>query len=57
MIGCSLKVAMSRRISGVKDPPAADAPEDIQKYSYRKFRDRFKLLEQIFVNSGELIVS
>jgi hypothetical protein len=25
-----LKDAMSRRISGVKAPPAADAPEDIQ---------------------------
>jgi hypothetical protein len=40
IIGCLLKDAISWRISGVKDPPAADAPEDIQKYSYRKVRER-----------------
>jgi hypothetical protein len=38
MMGCSLKDAMSRRISGVNAPPAADAPEDIHKYSHRKVR-------------------
>jgi hypothetical protein len=33
MMGCSLNDAMSRRISGVNAPPAADAPEDIYEHS------------------------
>jgi hypothetical protein len=36
MMGCSLKDAMSRRISGVNAPPTADAPENIYKHSYKK---------------------
>jgi hypothetical protein len=31
MMGCLLKDAISRRMSGVKAPPAADAPEDIHE--------------------------
>jgi hypothetical protein len=31
MIGCLLKDAISPRISGVKAPPAAAAPEEIHK--------------------------
>lgn len=48
MMGCSLKDAMSWRISGVNAPPAADAPEDICKHSEKKVRSKIALTHRYF---------
>lgn len=46
IIGCLLKDAISRRMSGVKAPPAADAPEDIYESQMNKIPTTTELVSQ-----------
>jgi len=46
MIGCLLKDAISRRMSGVKAPPAAAAPEDIYESQMNKIHTATELVSQ-----------
>ena len=46
MIGCLLKDAISRRISGVNAPPAAAAPENIHESQMNKIPTTTELVSQ-----------